>query len=137
MTNGGSKTSSGSRASFNETRGSSLCLCEIDGMGRLKDLALEKGLKFFLKSKLARYGEIQELRIDSSAREIRAVIMLKGETVPLTVSRAVYEVDRKDDTVWLILESVAVSREWIQKLIEDYLVGMRIKVPPLVASVLE
>ena len=105
-------------------------------MGRLKDIALEKGLLLFLRSKLERYGEIQEIRLDTSARTISAIVQLRGESNPISISDAKYRLDHRSDQAWIVLESANVSREWIQNLIEDHLVGMQIKIPPLVAKLI-
>jgi hypothetical protein len=106
-------------------------------MGRLKDFALEKGLVLFLRTRLERYGEIQDLSLDSSARKISAVLLLKGETLPVNIVEARYHFERKGEEAWIVLESISVSREWIQNLLEDHVLGMQIKVPPVVARLLE
>jgi hypothetical protein len=101
----------------------------VRAISRLKDTALEKGLLFFLRPKLKRYGELRQLTIDTSKKVLTLEIDLIGEPAPLTVSQARYELERDGTRLFLVIHDVKISKPWIQHLVEDHFPEARLKVP--------
>ena len=58
------------------------------------------------------------LNIDSTNKTVRAEVLPKGETTPITIT-ACYEVCRRDGADGLQLSEINTSREWINVLLKD------------------
>jgi hypothetical protein len=101
----------------------------VRAITRLKDTALQKGLVFFLRPKLKRYGELRHITLDTSNKTITAEIDLLGDPTPLTVSQACYQLEKNGAHLLLIIRDIKVSKPWIQHLIEDHFPEMRLRVP--------
>jgi hypothetical protein len=101
----------------------------VRAISRLKDTALQKGLIFFLRPKLKRYGELRHISIDTSKKVLTLEIDLLGEAAPLTVSQAHYRLEKEGARMFLIIHDVRISKPWIQHLVEDHFPEARLKVP--------
>jgi hypothetical protein len=104
---------------------------------RAKDAALEHALRLFLRQKMQRYGEIRELKLDTSAKVLSAEVQLLGDPLPLTISEAHYRLEKRGDTTWVIVHGIRVSREWAQNLLEDYFREIPLKIPEFIRPLLE
>jgi hypothetical protein len=101
----------------------------VRAITRLKDTALQKGLVFFLRPKLKRYGELHHITLDTSKKILTAEIVLLGDPTPLTVSQARYQLEKDGACLFLIIRDIKVSKPWIQHLIEDHFPEVRLRVP--------
>ena len=106
-------------------------------LARVKDAALEKAVLFFLRPKLTRYGELEQLTVHSSAKRLSAVIRLHGEPSPLIISEARYDIQRQGDDAFLVLHSVKASRDWVQNLLDDHLHKLPLKIPASLRRLVE
>ena len=102
---------------------------QVRAITRLKDTALEKGLLFFLRPKLKRYGELRHLTVNTSKKVLTLEIHLLGESGPLTISQAHYRLEKDGPQMFLIIHDVKISKPWIQHLVEDHFPEARLKVP--------
>jgi hypothetical protein len=109
----------------------------VRALSRLKDAALQKGLLFFLRPKLKRYGELRDLTLDTSNKILTAEIDLLGDPTPLVISQARYDLQKQGEGLFLIVQDVKVSKPWIQNLIEDHLPEVRLKVPDSMRGLLK
>src|SRR5258708_11374294 len=57
-----------------------------------KDKITSKAAKAHWNTLLARYGEVQELRIDSAQRRMEVVCLLEGETDSIAITVEKYEI---------------------------------------------
>ena len=80
---------------------------------------------------MERYGRLLDLRIHSRTRSLSAVVRLAGEREEITVEVGKYRIVGERGSHALVVERVSASREWIQLLLEDFVVGRRIPVPSL------
>src|SRR5215831_8739460 len=101
-------------------------------IARAKDAALEKAVLVFLRPKLTRYGELEQLTLDTSARRLSGVIRLHGEPSSLVISEAHYDIKREGEDAFLVIHSVKASREWVQNLLDDQLHRLPLKIPEFV-----
>jgi hypothetical protein len=99
---------------------------------RAKDAVLEKMVLRVLRPKAERYGEIRKFALNTSTRQIRAEISLRGDALPLIISEAQYRIEQRQGQTRLILHSVKVSREWLQNLLDDHFREIPIKIPDYV-----
>ena len=63
-----------------------------------------------------RFGRVQSLEFDPSIHEIRASVLLKGESEPIQASaRYVVEISGAESA--LVISDVKVSRPWLQEIV--------------------
>ena len=105
--------------------------------GRVKDAALRKAVLLLLGPKLERYGEIQELEVDTVAKLVSARVLLRGEEVPLVVDQAHYRIETQGEQSILVVHDVKVSKPWVQNLIDDHMPEIRVKIPNVVRSLID
>ena len=106
-------------------------------IGRLKDAGLEKALLMLLRPKFERYGEIQEFKLNTTAKSASAEIKLLGEAETLRIEEARYRVEERDSQTYLVLHGIKISRPWVQNLLEDHLPEISLKIPDSVRFLIE
>lgn len=105
-------------------------------ISRTKDAALRKALLHFLRPRFERYGEIQELEVNTAARLVTAEVSLKGEPFPFVISEARYRIERKGDDSWIVFHGLKVSKEWLQNLLDDQFPEISVKMPKVLEMLL-
>ncbi len=105
-------------------------------LGKLKDLGTSKALSIWLESKLARYGVLRSVKIDSKTRSALLVLTPLGETEDVEFEVTRYEIVRDGEECRLVVRAVACSRSWLANLADDWLVGREFAIPALVALAL-
>jgi len=100
-------------------------------LGNLKDSLAATAAKKMLEGKIERYGRILELRLRSKARMIYLEVMLTGEASPVCIDIGRYSVRSggPDGKYLLVVEEVSASREWLQLVLRDFLIGQPIPIP--------
>jgi hypothetical protein len=94
-----------------------------------KDASLSFLLHKALQHKLANYGRMLNLTIDSRQKSIRLELLLKGETEPIIILVHEYAITSDDQGTSLIIHRLSVSREWADTLAAQFLTGQKIPVP--------
>jgi hypothetical protein len=103
----------------------------------MKDAVTSKAAQTFVNQRIARYGEVQSLKIDSKRKSVEVVCQLLGESAPITVSVDHYELrDGADGEKFLRVRSCSASRPWLENLLRDQAVGREFPVPGWAASAL-
>jgi len=69
------------------------------------------------------------LSVDSRAKVIRAEVLLAGEREPVLVEVHGYGFFREDTVTYLTFERLAVSREWMGRVLDGVLKERRIRLP--------
>ena len=87
-------------------------------------------------SVLKPYGRIVALKLNSKRRKLEVDLELKGERELVRVQVDEYELTRLEGKLFLSLQAVSTSREWLTELAAHFLVGKRILVPPEAAKFL-
>ncbi len=94
---------------------------------RVKSKAIHKGLNMLLNG---RYGEVQELDLDTQRHCVSLKILLKGEPSPVDVSIGRYEIDVRDpNRPVVVFHDLKASRQWIQELASDNFEGKSVDIP--------
>lgn len=101
-----------------------------------KDALAGKSARAYLNEAIARYGKLEDLRIDSKARTLVATGRLHGEKESLTVSVGRYTIETKDGRKFLRLEQCSCDREWVGNLLADYGEGKSFPIPGWAAAAL-
>ncbi len=97
--------------------------------GGIKDSLASSAAKAMLAGRIERYGRLLDLRIRSREKTIGAVMTLAGESDEVRIEVTRYRVVASGGEYALVIESITTSREWLQLLLEDFLVGKPIPVP--------
>lgn len=101
-----------------------------------KDAFTSKAAQTFINQRIARYGQVQMLRIDSRAKTMEISCQLEGESLPIAVRVENYELREADGKKLLRVGSCVCSRPWLQNVLNDFARGREIPVPSWAAAAL-
>lgn len=101
-----------------------------------RDAVTSKAAQTFVNQRIARYGEVRSLRIDSRTKQVDVVCQLIGERDSISVRIDRYEVHDAGGGKVLRVERCTASRPWLQNLLNDLARGRDIPVPSWAASAL-
>lgn len=99
-------------------------------LGTAKDKALEASARAFLNHKAAGFGTVTALTVDTRLRKASLTAELKGESVPTSVEIGSYEVLEQNGKTYIRVLEITASREWLKVVLEQYLVGRLVPLPP-------
>jgi hypothetical protein len=101
-----------------------------------KDAVAAQAARAFINDRIARYGTLQELKIDSRNKTMRAVCLLQGEREPVTVLIDNYKITGAGENCAVEVLACSCSRAWLQNLLSDFVIGRRVPVPSWAAAAL-
>jgi hypothetical protein len=102
-----------------------------------KDWLIEKTAMAMLnQSVLKPYGTLTRLKLDTATRSLEAELELKGESQPVRIHVPEYQLIEEDNGVWVVIKSIATSRDWLTSLARDFAVGRKFQLPESVRSFL-
>jgi hypothetical protein len=101
-----------------------------------KDAMASKAAQVYINSAIARYGKVQDLKIDSGGKSMSVVCLLQGESEPVSVRVTNYVIHSVGEKKFVEAKSITCSRPWLQNLLQDFALGRRVEVPPWAASAL-
>lgn len=104
--------------------------------GAAKDLMTSKAARAYLNNVISRYGEVQDLKIDSSKRRIDVVCRLNGEVSPIGVTIERYQIEEEGPKKFVQILDSKATRPWLQAVLQDHLHGRRFEVPSWAAAAL-
>lgn len=90
-----------------------------------------------LATRLKPYGDMMNFQVDPGAKTIALEILLKGEKDPVRLTLSGYELrtDAQGKTT-LTFAGATASREWIETLVREFVLGREIELPAKLAPVL-
>lgn len=97
--------------------------------GSFKDSLASSAAKSLLAGRIERYGRLIELRIRSREKTIWVEILLAGEVEELKIEVERYRVTGVAGSHAVVIERIRASRQWVQLLLEDFVVGKPIPIP--------
>jgi hypothetical protein len=80
-------------------------------------------------SQLARYGRLEDLKIDLKSREISVSLRLHGEPKPVALTVRRYELLGEGEAMSVSFQELETNREWLQNLADDVVVGREFPIP--------
>lgn len=97
---------------------------------RGKDVAVSSPLASFLinRTKIQRYGELKNLRLDSFKKTMSFSLLLVDEDTAVDVALN-YETKMLTSGYALIITSASISRMWMDKLVQRYGLNKEFPVP--------
>jgi hypothetical protein len=104
---------------------------------RIKDAALEQALLVWLRSRVARYGEVRWIKLDTAERVLSAELQLRGDPEVVTISEARYRIESRAGETRMVIHGIKISREWAQNLIDDFFRELPVKIPEFVKPLVE
>src|ERR1035437_5481066 len=81
----------------------------------LKQRAVEATAKRLINRRIATFGSVTSLHIDSKERTLFAQLALKGETQPIEIKIGSYEVIQENGLEYIIFQNLHASKEWIDR----------------------
>ena len=106
-------------------------------LGALKDSLASRAAKSMLAGRIERYGQLTELRIRSKEKMLLVQVMLSGEPDEIIIVVDRYRVvPAEGGKIAIVIEAITASREWLQLLLEDFVVGQTIPIPSVAAMAL-
>jgi len=106
-------------------------------LGALKDSLASRAAKSMLAGRMERYGQLTELRIRSKEKMLLVQVLLAGEAEEIRIEVGRYRITPAEGgKIALVIESITASREWLQLLLEDFVVGQAIPIPAVAAMAL-
>jgi len=102
-----------------------------------KDAAIAVGIRSFFNSKYSRFGQMTDVSVDTSKREIRVRLELVGEATPIEVHVMDYRMDQQGDRVTLTIGDATASREWMTELLREFVVGRTYVLPERAAGMVK
>ena len=101
-----------------------------------KDTLSSHAARTYVNGLIKRYGEVDELKIDSRQKTVDIVCTLKGESAPVTVRIENYRIEKDGGTSFVEITAVVCSRTWLLHLLEDHVRGRRLELPSWAAAAL-
>ena len=101
-----------------------------------KDSLTSKAALAYINQRIARYGQVQALRIDSRTKTVELTCQLEGEITPISVKVENYQVREVNGRKLLEVGSCSCSRPWLQNLLNDLARSREIPVPSWAAVAL-
>jgi len=101
-----------------------------------KDSMTSRAAQFYVNSKIARYGEVQKLKIDSRQKTVEVSCLLHGEPSPIEIKVENYRVETTGSKKFFEASDIRCTRPWLQTLLTDYAKGRRVELPPWAEGVL-
>ena len=105
-------------------------------LNAFKDKIASKAAQAHCNSLLARYGQVQELRIDSAQRRMEVVCRLEGETGSIAVTVEKYEITDAGGEKFVHVAATRCARPWVQHFLEDHIYGRKFPLPSWAAAAL-
>ena len=110
---------------------------QLTGMfNAAKDAFTSKAAQTYINQRIARYGEVKTLKIDSRNKTMEMSCHLIGEPTPVTVKVENYALREADGKKLLRVGSCSCSRPWLQNLLNDFALNREVPVPSWAAAAL-
>lgn len=109
-------------------------------LGRAKDGAVSAAGRQLLAAALTKYGAMLNFSVDSTNKTVSAEILLKGEREPVKITLRDYELlpgEISGGAPRLRVGGATASREWVEVLLNELLVGRAVELPPKAAPLLK
>lgn len=95
-----------------------------------KNFMTGKAAQLYVNNLIARYAVLKDLKIDAQNKTVEIVCQLHGETEPIRVRVDKYLLQEKGEQRFVQIVKCTCSRPWVQNLVEDFVQGRQVEVPP-------
>jgi hypothetical protein len=94
-----------------------------------KDNSVSFVLERLLRREFERFGRIIGFQIDSRRKAAQLDLLLNGESEPIALGIELYEVVENEAGTFLTIQRASVSREWMNLLLAELVLGRRFQIP--------
>ena len=101
-----------------------------------KDALASRAAQVWANNLIARYGRVQDLKIDSRGKTMEVSCLLDGESTPITIRIENYVVETERDKKFIRATGFTCTRPWLQNFLRDFGPQQRIELPPWAAAAL-
>ena len=101
-----------------------------------KDALASRAAQVWANKLIARYGKVEDLRIDSRRKTVEVSCWLEGEATSITIRIENYVVETEMNKRFLRATEFHCTRPWLQKFLTDFGHQKRIELPPWAAAAL-
>ncbi len=101
-----------------------------------KDALASRAARTWANHLIARYGQVQDLKIDSRHKTVEVTCLLQGEPTPITIRIENYVVEIERDKKFIRATGFSCTRPWLQNFLMDFGHRQRIELPPWAAAAL-
>jgi hypothetical protein len=101
-----------------------------------KDALAGRAAQVWANKLIARYGKVQDLKIDSRRKTVEVSCLLDGEPTPITIRIENYVVETEHGKKFIRVTDFSSTRPWLQKFLKDFGPRKRIELPPWAAAAL-
>ena len=101
-----------------------------------KDVLSSRTALIWINNLIARYGRVQQLKIDSKRKTVEVSFLLEGEPDPVTIRIENYVVENQQDRKFIRATGFTCTRPWLQTFLTDFGPKQRIELPPWAAAAL-
>ena len=99
-----------------------------------KDAMIAAGVRSFFNSKYGRFGQISDVSVDTSKREVRVRLELVGESTPIEIQVMNYSIEQQGASATLTIGDAIASREWLTELLREFVIGRTFVLPERAAG---
>ncbi|HEY4281685.1 MAG TPA: hypothetical protein VGM62_01390 [Chthoniobacterales bacterium] len=104
---------------------------------RSKDATVGFAARVAINTKLRGIGEITELSIDTKKKSLRARVELVGENEPIQIEILKYHLQNDASGMQFTIDDATASREWMNVVLREFLIGQRFPVPAKAEALLK
>jgi len=101
-----------------------------------KDALASRAAQTWANSLIARYGKVQDVKIDSRRKTVEVSCLLDGEPSPITIRIENYVVETEQGKKFIRAANFSCTRPWLQNFLTDFGPKQRIELPPWAAAAL-
>ncbi len=94
-----------------------------------KDALASKAAQAWANGLIARYGKVQDLKIDSRRKTLELSCRLDGESVPITIRIENYRIETVGEKAFVCAADFKCTRPWLQTLLMDFGPRQRVELP--------
>jgi hypothetical protein len=95
------------------------------------------GVRSVFNSKYGRFGQMSDVSVDTSKREIRVRLELVGESTPIELHIMNYSIEQQGAGTTLTIGDAIASREWITELLRELVIGRTFVLPERAAAMVK
>jgi hypothetical protein len=101
-----------------------------------KDALTSRAAQAWANNLIARYGTVQELKIDSRHKTVEVTCQLEGESTPITIRIESYVLEIEGNRKFIRATGFSCTRPWLQHFLTDFGSRQRIELPSWAAATL-
>jgi len=101
-----------------------------------KDALASRAAQTWANSLIARYGKVQEVKIDSRRKTVEVTCLLNGEPSSITIGILNYVIDSEEGKKFVRATEFRCTRPWLQSVLTDFGHRKRVELPSWAAAAL-